>query len=895
MPIFTVDHGTKLGPYETLEPLGAGGMGEVYKARDTRLNRTVAIKVLPSALAAHPEIRQRFEREARAVSRLNHPHICTLFDIGHQDGIDFLVLEYVEGETLANRLKKGALPLATALQYAIEIADALHHAHRNGVVHRDLKPGNVMLTKAGTKLLDFGLAKLREAAEAPVDDLTAPLTQNLTGEGTILGTIQYMAPEQLEGKEADARADIFAFGAVLYEMITGQKAFQGASQASLIAGILKAEPAPMSRMQPLTPPILERVVTSCLAKDPEERWQSAGDLARELRWVADPAIRPESDKLRASSAATSRAGIAWTVTAAAVLGMASVSWLHFREPVPEQPSIRFTIPTEAVLPSQVRISPDSTRVAFVGVNAQGRRILWIRRLDQPRAEALPGTEGAMYPFWAPDSRQIAYFDTQEKLKKIDSSGGQPEIICDAPYGLGGDWGRDGTIIFSPDGNTRSVIDRVTSKGGVPTAITAPGGASASQGFPSFLPDGRHFLYVSRLRKFTAVAGETSSIRVASLDSKETRSLVETGYSAIFWPGLKSPREIPPYLLFVRSGALMAQEMDATSFQLRGEPFRIVDSVATDGIYSFADFSVSENGTIAFNSAVYQHEAIWMDRTGKRLGAGTPVDRYAHPALTPDGKQAVFEMLDPKTADIDLWKLDADRGEVALLKKSGAGLPVMFPDGGSVAFPCIVDGRPKFCRQAIGGAKREEVFWEAGDSSAPIDISPDGRYMSYSQIGPRAFQLWILPLKGGQPPYRFIPSESFQMHGTFSSDGKRIAYTSNETGEFEVYVQPFPATGEKWKVSSRGGAQPRWSRDGRELFYRTADGKMMAVPLKTNAGFEAGVPRMLFQTSADPLFPNLGIPYAVSADGQRFLVNVAVDESRASPITIITNWRGGPRR
>jgi Tol biopolymer transport system component len=321
----------------------------------------------------------------------------------------------------------------------------------------------------------------------------------------------------------------------------------------------------------------------------------------------------------------------------------------------------------------------------------------------------------------------------------------------------------------------------------------------------------------------------------------------------------------------------------------------LDSVATDAIYSFADFSVSENGTLAFNSAVYQHEAIWLDRSGKRLGAGTPIDRYAHPALTPDGKQAVFEVVDPKTADVGLWKLDVDRGEVALLKKSAAGPPVLFPDGGSVAFPCIVDGRPKVCRKAIGGAKREEVFWESGESSAPIDVSPDGRFMSYSKFGSTAFQLWILPLQGDRKPYRFDPSEAYQFHGMFSSDGKRIAYTSNETGDFEVYVQPFPATGEKLKVSSRGGGQPRWSRDGKELFYRTVDGKMMAVPLKTNSGFEAGVPRMLFQTSADPLFPNLGIPYAVTSDGQRFLVNVALDESRASPITIITNWRSGRRR
>jgi serine/threonine protein kinase len=485
--------GDKLGPYEILGPIGAGGMGEVYKARDTRLDRAVAIKVLPSQLAAHPELRQRLEREARAVSSLNHPHICTLYDVGEVDGIVFLVLEYLAGETLAARLKNGPLPLATALLYAVEIAEALDQAHRKNVVHRDLKPGNVMLTKSGSKLLDFGLAKVREATKSDTDN-AATLTFELTSQGTILGTLQYMAPEQVEGKEADARSDIFAFGAVLYEMITGRKAFNGKSQPSLIAAILTAEPPPISSLQSVTPPALDRVVRTCLAKDPDARWQSAGDLGRELKWIADPEFQAEFRNPRAGGTKSRGARIAWVVAAAAALAALSISWIHFRAPAPEQRSIRFTIPTEARLPSQVRVSPDGTRLAFVGQNAPGKIVLWVRSLDKLISQALPGTEGAMYPFWSPDSRHIGYFDLlQGKLKTIDASGGQPQILANAIFGLGGDWGSDGTIIFAP-GSPNSGIYRIASNGRVPVQITTPR-AYIPHGFPSFLPDGRHFLFL----------------------------------------------------------------------------------------------------------------------------------------------------------------------------------------------------------------------------------------------------------------------------------------------------------------------------------------------------------------------------------------------------------------
>ncbi len=884
--------GMRLGPYEILAPLGAGGMGEVYTARDTRLDRTVAIKVLPSELAGHSGLRQRLEREARAVSTLNHPHICALYDIGNQHGIDYLVMEFLEGETLAGRLKRGALPLDAALRYAIEIVEALDQAHRHGIVHRDLKPGNIMLTKSGAKLLDFGLAKIREARKMGAGDATAMLTRDLTSEGTILGTFQYMAPEQLEGKEADTRSDIFAFGAVLYEMIAGRKAFDGTSRASLIAAILTADPPPVSSIQSLTPAALDRVTRTCLAKDPDDRWQSAGDLARELKWIAGPTFQAESQKPRAPATESRSALIAWMVAAAAVVAALLVSWIHFRAPVPEQRSIRFTIPTQARLPSQVRISPDGSRLAFVGQNAQGKGVLWVRQLDKQSSEALPGTEGATYPFWSPDSRQIGFFDQpQGKLKRIDSSGGQPQILGDASFGSGGDWGPDGTILYAP-GDVNSGIYRVAANGAVPVQITTPA-PSSSHSFPYFLPDGRHFLYLAIPAEFSSARTETS-VRVGSLDSKDTKPLLATLYRAIVSAGSNSSGKIPPYLLFVRNGALVAQEMDLRNFELRGEPVRIADSVATDPFNRFGDFSVSKDDTLAFNSAVHQHELIWLDRAGNRIGAGIPVDRYAHPALSPDSRQAVFDRADPKTRDPDLWKLDVDRGEVSLFERGGGGLPVFFPDGTGVGFTCRIDGKPQFCRKALGGAGRLETLWDSGDANSLVDFSPDGRFLSYTHAA-RRFELWILPLTGDRRPYRFYPSESVQFNGRFSPDGKWIAYTSNETGDFEVYVQPFPATGEKWKISVNGGGQATWRRDGKEMFYRTWDGKMMAVSLKTKPGFTSGVPRMLFQSSADPLFPNLGIPYAVTADGRKFLVNAALDESRASPITIITNWTAALKR
>ena len=548
-------------------------------------------------------------------------------------------------------------------------------------------------------------------------------------------------------------------------------------------------------------------------------------------------------------------------------------------------------PPEARLPGQVRISPDGTKLVFVGQNAQGKPVLWLRPLDKLEAQALPGTEDAVFPFWSPDSRHVAFIGGDSKLKRIDVAGGQPQIVCDAALGVGGDWGADGGILYSPD--MSSGIYRVPAGGGVPVEITKPQKSRSGHSFPAFLPDGKHFLYFER-PDYLQSNNRQGSVWIASLDGKDARQLITASSPALIAPGSDSPPERPSYLLFTREGSLLAQQIDPANFQLRGQAIRVADSIAVDVAHNEADFSVSRNGTLALNSAVYQHELVWLDRAGNRLRPGIPADKYAQPYLAPNGRQALFQRMDPKTGTSALWKLDVERNETSLFALD-ATHGVFFPDGGSVVFRCRVDGKPAFCRKASGGAMPGEKFWEEEGAVKPTDISSDGRYLSYTKMGAKyalSASIWILPLTGQRQPYRFYSSDAEQHHGIFAPDGKWIAYTSHETGEPELYVQPFPATGEKWKVSVHGGAQPRWRRDGKELFYRTSDGKMMALAIKTAGGFEAGPPKMLFQSSADPLYPNLAVPYDVSADGQKFLVNAAADVSKSSPITVITNWTAG---
>ncbi|MDQ5856880.1 MAG: protein kinase, partial [Acidobacteriota bacterium] len=629
--------GTRLGPYEIVAPIGAGGMGEVYRARDTRLERTVAVKVLPAHLSSSPESRQRFEREARTISQLSHPHICALYDVGREGDIEYLVMEYLEGETLADRLARGPLPIEQVLRWGCEIADALDKAHRSGIVHRDLKPGNVMLTKSGVKLLDFGLARVLAPASAATQ-LTALPTQALalTQEGTLLGTLQYMAPEQLEAKEADARTDIFALGALLYEMATGTKAFAGASQASLIGSILRDEPRPISDVVPLTPAALDRIVRTCLAKDPEDRWQTARDVSRQLKEIVEGKSQIGLPAAVATGRRT-RGQLAWIVAALLAVALAASLLRGLRQPEPRKP-IRFSIPPPeqrefARIPegNSLALSPNGETLAMI-VRTAGRNSLWVRRLDALAPDEIEATEGAISPFWSPDSRFIGFF-AGGKLRKISAGGGPPQALCDSASGNGATWGRDGTILFVEWSGGREGIYRVSSEGGVPARLTLDEQSKEKglDGWPFFLPDGRHFLYVSG-----AFGGKKGgSIRVGSLDSRQTRPVISVNSRVAYC--------LPGYLLFVREGTLLAQPFDATALRTTGDQFPISDDVWFFRATGSAAFSVSENGNLVYLARSPSSRLTWRDRSGREIGVVGAPALFGRPRLSPDGSRFAVQV------------------------------------------------------------------------------------------------------------------------------------------------------------------------------------------------------------------------------------------------------------
>ncbi len=877
--------GKRLGPYEVLSPAGAGGMGEVYRARDTRLDRTVAIKVLPAHLAENPDLRQRFEREARAVSSLNHPNICLLFDIGHQDGIDFLVMEYLEGETLAARLEKGALPPDQVLRNAVQIADALDKAHRQGVIHRDLKPGNIMLTKSGVKLLDFGLAKALPTAG--IGDFSQSPTQSrpLTAEGTIVGTFQYMAPEQLEGKEVDARSDIFAFGAVLYEMATGRKAFEGKSQASLIAAIVSSDPPPISTLQPMTPPALDRVVRTCLAKDPDERWQTAHDVMLELKWIAEAGSQagvPAPLVARRKS----RERFAWVTAGILAALTVTLGVAYFRLALTEVRAVRsYILPPEkssftTIGPGAgpVVVSPDGRRIVF-SAQAGGKYQLWIRPLNSLTAQPLAGTENAIFPFWSADSRYVGFF-AGGSLKKIDATGGPPISLCNAPTARGGTWSREDVIVFAPE--TSGGLYRVSASGGAATPLTKPDTSKRenTHRWPSFLPDGRHFLY---LVQGSTGEGRTYNIYISSLDGKENNLVLRAGSNAVYASG---------HLLFVRESSLMAQPFDVKGRQVRGDAVPIAEQVQFDGTVFRGTFSVSENGVLAYQSggALGGSQILWFDRGGKQIGSvGEPAVQFSV-RLSPDGQRVATEILDPKGANADIWIYELKRGLRTRLTFDPAvdRIPIWAPDGSRVVFASGRKGSFDLYGKAASGAGSDELLLESNLIKSPSDWSRDGRFIAYTSAGdPKTkLDIWVLPLFGDRKPFVFLQTEFNESGGQFSPDGRWMAYTSDESGRDEVYVAPFPGPGGKWQVSTAGGTRSKWGRDGKELFYLASDNKLMAAEVKTKGpSFEVGNVRLLFETHPPPLGP----VYDVSTDGRRFLVNTVASQQASSPITLVTNW------
>jgi len=878
-------------------------MGEVYRARDTRLGRTVAIKVLPGHLSCNSEAKQRFDREARAISSLNHPSICTLYDVGHQNGIDYLVMEFLEGQTLADRLMKGPLPLDQLLKCGIEICEGLEKAHKTGVIHRDLKPGNVMLTKSGAKLMDFGLAKATVAEAASASSLVVTLSrpsveQPLTEKGTLVGTFQYMSPEQIEGRETDVRSDIFAMGAILYEMATGRRAFTGKTQGSIVAAILAAEPPPISTLQPMSPLALDHVVGTCLAKDPDERFQTAHDLKLQLKWIAESGSKAG---LPAPVAARrkNRERILWGASGLLLAACVVLALLHFGQTKTERRAIHtYILPPEkstfAFLGDHTGplvISPDGTQLVFAALSSDGKQMLWLRPLEAASSQSIPGTEDASYPFWSPDSRFIGFF-AEGKLKTIEAAGGPAQVLCDAPDGRSGSWNREGIIVFAPTFN--GPLYRVSTEGGTPVQVTELDASQqeVSHRWSQFLPDGRHFLFFVKSPRETVLGGY-----VGSLDSKEKKLVIRNASNVVYAP--------PRYLLFVRENTLMAQAFDLKNLTVSGDAVAIAQGIQVNPPYGRAILSVSDNGILAYSGAPSVAEPsrlIWLDRTGKQISMVGDPGMYANPRLSPDGTNLAVVIADSSTSRsaTDIWIYNLlNGGRTRLTFDPSLNLaPVWSPDGDKVAFSSNRKaGFPQLYRKAANGEGSDELLLNSNTTDRPDDWSPDGQFILY-EPNPNMAELWLLPMSGDRKPAVFLGGEGGTLpgEGAFSRDGKWLAFTEYSRGKRNVYITSFPGKTGKWQVSIAEGRLPRWRADGKELFFLGADSAtMMAVDLDLkNSVPRIGTPKALFLLHLMALsYQNrMGSaldPFDVSADGKRFLVNSADPLHAAEPINVIVNW------
>lgn len=883
--------GTRLGAYEILSALGAGGMGEVYRARDTRLGRDVALKVLPEVLARDPGRMARFKREAQVLAAINHSNIAAIHGFEESDGVHALVMELVEGTTLSERLKYGALPPDDSLAFAKQIAEALEAAHDHGFIHRDLKPANIKVTADGAvKVLDFGLAKALTAEDPASNVSNSPtLTIAATQAGVIMGTAAYMSPEQAKGKSVDRRADIWAFGCVLYEMLSGTQAFTGETVTDVLAGVVRADPD-WDAIPAAVPTRIRGLIGRCLVKDPKHRLQAIGEarIAIEEAIEGDASVDlPRSEVRDGIKPLLLHRALPWALTTGVFFAVSV--WLALdaalRKPNP-QPSIRASIglPVNVVQPSEgfFSISPDGRRLAFVAVATSGtggRGQIWVRPLDSLTAQPLAGTEGAEYPFWSPDSRFIGFF-AEGKLKKTDSSGGPAQTICDAPDGRGGAWGPSGTIVFAPGVFTG--IFQVASIGGTPAPLTSPSDPGDSDRFPSFLPDGRHVLFL-RL----AGSGRKDQVSVASLEAKDVKTITEVHSNAVY--------DHSGYLLYQREGNLVAQRFDPDKFSLSGDSFPVVEQLESNSGTGAAFFSVSSDGMLVYQSGEMSNKAqlTWFDRDGKRLGTlGGPAQIFYF-AASPDGKRVAASVSDPAGRG-SLWMFDATRGIASrfTFTDTDDDWPIWSPDNKQVAYTSDRGGRLEIYLKAANGMESEKPLVTGEGESMATDWSRDGRYLAY-QTQSRAtsqFDLWIFPMTGDQKPFPFMATKANEMAGKFSPDSRWFAYVSDETGRYEVYVVPFPGRSGKWQVSSSGGGSPFWAAGGAELDYFTPDHKWMAVEVNSRGSdFSIGATKTLFDGKPIPGFAGGAQHHLwVTPDGKRLLLPVE-GENASVPFTLVTNW------
>jgi eukaryotic-like serine/threonine-protein kinase len=906
--------GTKLGPYEVIAAIGAGGMGEVYRAHDPKLGRDVAIKVLPEAFARDAERMARFQREAKVLASLSHPNIATIYGLEDSGSTRALVMELVEGPTLAERIKAGPIPIDEAVRLARQIADALEYAHERGIIHRDLKPVNVKVTNDDVvKVLDFGLAKALEGDPLSLDISTSPtISRMATQAGVLLGTAAYMSPEQAKAKPVDRRADIWAFGCVLYEMLTGKVAFPGDSVTDTLAGVIRAEPD-WSQLPATTPMRVRVLLQRCLQKDPKERLQAIGDARIALNEVLSGA--PDlalAGRAEASAVPLWRRAFPWGIAAVLFVALASLAFVHFSEkaPTPAEP-VRFEIPVPDKMSLAANysfaLSPDGRKLVFAAAGSDGVQRLWVRALDSLDAHPLPGTESPnlVAPFfWSADSRFVAY-DAGGKLKKVDTSGGSAETICNLDA-VGGSWNQDGVIIFGQTpGQSGGGLMRVSAAGGSASPLTI---VNRSRGelhhiMPSFLPDGRHFLY---WRQGSGPgASESEGIYVGSLDAKpeeqSSKRLLATNYG----PAAYVPTAAvgSGELLFVRDRTLMAQPFDTRRLQLQGEPVTLVENIAS--FLNTAAFQASDTGVLVYRVGGSGSLGLaWYDREGKVLSTtGKPGTVFVDVSLSPDGSRAAVGSLESNPT---LWLLDFSRGTSTRFTFGSASTvsPVWSPDGSSIIFASYGEGHYDLYQKSSNGATDETPLLKSSDNKYPHSWSRDGHFLLYTVQGTGVKALWVLPLDGDKKPFPFLRTEFNEDIGRFSPDGHWVAYESDESGRMEIYVRPFSpnasgttsVSGGKWLISTGGGTDPRWRGDGKEMYYLSPDLRLMAVEVTTSPVFQAGVPKALFQTALTLRTQASAFnQWDTSADGRRFLLTGQGGQSEEVPFTVVLNWQAALKK